>query len=109
MTEGATHERTASEQIDSKIAGLGDWRASTLARMRRLILEADPGIVEAVKWRKPSNPAGVPVWECSGILCTGDLQGQGEADLRPRRVARRSVRPVQLQPRRRNPAGDRPA
>lgn len=72
MTEGATQERTASEQIDSKIAGLGDWRGATLARMRRLILEADPDIVEEVKWRKPSNPAGVPVWERAGILCTGE-------------------------------------
>jgi hypothetical protein len=43
-----------------------------LARMRGLILEADPEVVETVKWRKPSNPAGVPVWERAGILCTGD-------------------------------------
>ena len=72
MTDGATQERNASEQIDSKIAGLGDWRGAALARLRRLILEADPDIVEEVKWRKPSNPAGVPVWDCSGILCTGE-------------------------------------
>ncbi len=72
MTDGATQERNASEQIDSKIAGLGDWRGAALARLRRLILEADADIVEEVKWRKPSNPAGVPVWDCSGILCTGE-------------------------------------
>lgn len=63
---------SASEQIDAKIAALGDWRGETLAHMRALIRSADPGVVEAVKWRKPSNPAGVPVWEHAGILCTGD-------------------------------------
>ena len=49
-----------------------DWRAATLERIRRLIREADPEVVETVKWRKPSNPAGVPVWEHAGILCTGE-------------------------------------
>lgn len=49
-----------------------DWRAETLARVRALILEADPEAVETVKWRKPSNPGGVPVWEHDGILCTGE-------------------------------------
>lgn len=58
--------------IDAKIAGLKDWRGETLAQARRLILEADPEVVEAVKWRKPTNPAGVPVWERAGIVCTGD-------------------------------------
>jgi hypothetical protein len=61
-----------SEQIDAKIAALGDWRGETLARMRDLIRQADPQVVEEVKWRKPSNPAGVPVWERAGIICTGD-------------------------------------
>ena len=64
--------RTASEQIDARIAALGDWRGQTLARMRDLIRQADAEVVEAVKWRKPSNPAGVPVWEHAGILCTGE-------------------------------------
>ena len=72
MTDSATKDRTASEQIDSKIASLGDWRGAALARVRRLIREADGDIVEEVKWRKPSNPAGVPVWEHHGILCTGE-------------------------------------
>ena len=72
MTEAAAQDRTASEQIDSKIASLGDWRGATLAHVRRLIRESDPDIVEEVKWRKPSNPAGVPVWENSGIICTGE-------------------------------------
>ena len=50
----------------------GDWREATLDRVRRLIKEADPEAVETVKWRKPSNPAGVPVWEHDGIICTGE-------------------------------------
>lgn len=64
-------EPSAAEQIDAKIAGLGDWRGGTLAKMRALIRAADPKIFETVKWRKPSNPAGVPVWERSGVICTG--------------------------------------
>ena len=50
----------------------GDWRAAMLQRVRALILAADPEIVEEVKWRKPSNPAGVPVWSRGGIICTGE-------------------------------------
>ena len=53
-------------------ARLGDWRDETLARMRALILEADPEIVEERKWKKPSNPRGVPVWSHNGIVCTGE-------------------------------------
>jgi hypothetical protein len=53
-------------------APTADWRADMLARIRALILEADPEAVEEVKWRKPSNPAGVPVWSHAGILCTGE-------------------------------------
>jgi hypothetical protein len=49
-----------------------DWRAQTLARIRELIEEAAPGAVEEVKWRKPSNPAGVPTWSHNGLLCTGE-------------------------------------
>ena len=63
---------TESELIDAKIAGLADWRGATLASLRRLIKEADPDVVEEVKWRKPSNPDGVPVWEHDGIICTGE-------------------------------------
>jgi hypothetical protein len=63
----------AAAEIDAKIAGLVDWRGDTLARVRAVILAADDRIVEAVKWRKPSNPAGVPVWECGGVLCTGEV------------------------------------
>jgi hypothetical protein len=50
----------------------GDWRETTLAKMRALIKQADPKIVEEVKWRKPSNPAGVPVWSLGGVICTGE-------------------------------------
>jgi hypothetical protein len=51
---------------------LSDWRGDTLKRMREIIFEADSDIVEEVKWRKPSNPAGVPVWSSNGIICTGE-------------------------------------
>jgi hypothetical protein len=54
------------------VAAPTDWRGEMLARVRKLIAEADPEIVEDVKWRKPSNPAGVPVWERAGIVCTGE-------------------------------------
>jgi hypothetical protein len=49
-----------------------DWRDAMLARVRRIIQRADPDIVEETKWRKPSNPAGVPVWSRSGMICTGE-------------------------------------
>ena len=61
-----------AELIDAKIAGLDDWRGETLAKLRALIHAADPEVEETVKWQKPSNPSGVPVWEHTGILCTGE-------------------------------------
>ena len=61
-----------SRLIDARIKALSDWRGETLARVRKLIKEADPAVVEEVKWRKPSNPMGVPVWEHAGIICTGE-------------------------------------
>jgi len=61
-----------SAMIDAKIQSMGDWRGAVLARMRRLIREADPEVVEEVKWRKPSNPSGVPTWSHAGIICTGE-------------------------------------
>jgi hypothetical protein len=70
--ESEIEGRPGSELIDDKIASLGDWRGAVLACVRRLIREADPEIVEEVKWRKPSNPAGVPVWSHGGIVCTGE-------------------------------------
>lgn len=70
----ATREEaeSASRLIDAKIAELGGWRGEMLAKLRALIREADPEVVEKVKWRKPSNPSGVPVWEHAGIICTGE-------------------------------------
>ncbi len=62
-----------SRLIDARIKKMGDWRGETLARVRSLIKEADPDVVEEVKWRKPSNAMlGVPVWEHDGIICTGE-------------------------------------
>ena len=70
--KGATGESPA-RLIDARIKKLGDWRGQTLARVRSLIKEADPDVVEEVKWRKPSNAMlGVPVWEHDGIICTGE-------------------------------------
>jgi len=68
----STAEAPASELIDARIESLTDWRGDMLKRLRALILEADPDVIETVKWRKPSNPTGVPVWEHDGIICTGE-------------------------------------
>jgi hypothetical protein len=62
----------ASVLIDETISALGDWRGERLAQLRALIREAAPDIVEEVKWRKPTNPNGVPTWTCNGIVCTGE-------------------------------------
>ncbi len=70
-TDGTAGE-SPSRLIDAKIAALGDWRGEVLARLRSWIKDACADVVEEVKWRKPSNPAGVPVWEHHGILCTGE-------------------------------------
>jgi hypothetical protein len=61
----------ASELISKRIVDLGDWRGETLNRMRKLIKEADPDVVEEWKWVKPTNP-GTPVWSHDGIICTGE-------------------------------------
>src|SRR5947199_7907052 len=68
---GASQAQSASKLISKRIAELGDWRGKTLSRMRRLIKEADPDVVEEWKWRKPSHP-GVPVWSHQGPICTGE-------------------------------------
>jgi hypothetical protein len=64
--------KTASRLIDQRIRDLGGWRGETLARMRKLILEAEPEMTEECKWVKPTNPLGVPVWSHAGIVCTGE-------------------------------------
>ena len=66
MAKDEIQDPAASDLIDAKIASLTDWRGATLARMRALIREADPEVVEEVKWR------GVPVWSHRGIICTGE-------------------------------------
>ena len=63
---------SGSKDIDTKVASLNDWRGAAMTRVRRLIKEADPGVTESVKWRKPSNPLGIPTWEHAGIICTGE-------------------------------------
>src|SRR5947209_2923345 len=60
-------EKAASRLIDERIRALGDWRAEVLAEVRRIIHEADPGIIEECKWNKATNPLGVPVWSHTGI------------------------------------------
>jgi hypothetical protein len=67
----STQDRSASEQIDGRIAELADWRGETLSRMRELIREADPDVVEEWKWAKRTSP-GTPVWSHDGIICTGE-------------------------------------
>ncbi len=69
---GSEGDESPSQLIDAKIASLGDWRGETLARVRKIIRETDPDVVEEVKWRKPSNPAGVPIWSHSGMICSGE-------------------------------------
>jgi len=71
MKKQANQSESASRLISERIAGLGDWRGEALRRMRRLIKEADPHVVEEWKWVKPSNP-GTPVWSHEGIICTGE-------------------------------------
>jgi hypothetical protein len=65
-------DESPSQLIDAKIRELGDWRGETLSTIRRHIKQADPEVVEEVKWRKPSAPAGVPVWSHDGLICTGE-------------------------------------
>jgi hypothetical protein len=68
-----TDREGAKAKPTQRIGGLGDWREETLARMRILVFEADPLMIEERKWRKPSNAmAGVPVWSHNGIVCTGE-------------------------------------
>ncbi len=64
--------QSPSQQIDAIIKQSDDWRGTKLSQLRALIKEADPGVVEEVKWKKPSNPMGVPVWSHDGNLCIAD-------------------------------------
>jgi hypothetical protein len=71
-TNASKTNESAAQLIDAQIKALGDWRGETLSRVRRLIKQADPDVVEELKWKKPSNPAGVPVWSHNGQICTGE-------------------------------------
>ena len=95
-----------SRLIDARIAALGDWRGETLARVRSLIKEADAQVVEEVKWRKPSNPMGVPVWEHAGIVCTGETY-KDKVKLTFAKGAALDDPSAQLQPRRQREARHR--
>lgn len=66
-------DESPSQVIDALFADLGDWRGATLSRLRTLIKQADPDVVEELKWKKPTNPAGVPVWSDDGMICTGEV------------------------------------
>lgn len=67
----AQREASPSESIDARIQELGDWRGTTLSKLRSLIRQADPEVAEEWKWKKPTNP-GVPVWSHKGMICTGE-------------------------------------
>src|SRR5688500_2391996 len=67
----ADEDESASERIDKLIAELGDWRAETLSRMRKLVKQADPDVLEEIKWVKATSP-GTPTWSHDGIICTGE-------------------------------------
>jgi hypothetical protein len=71
-TDPPSNDVGVSAEIDAIIAGLGDWRSTTLSRLRASIKKADKSIVEEVKWKKPSRPSGVPVWSHNGIVCVGE-------------------------------------
>jgi len=66
-------DSSASIEVDAIVSGSGDWRGEKLARLRAIVLGADPAVVEEVKWKKPSRPEGVPVWSHDGIICTGEM------------------------------------
>jgi hypothetical protein len=71
-TDPSPKGKSASQQIDAIIKEPGDWRGKKLSQLRDLIKKADPGVVEEVKWKKPSRPSGVPVWSHDGIICVAD-------------------------------------
>ena len=71
-TSASLKDPSGAQLIDAKIKALGDWRGKTMSRLRAVIKKADAGIIEEVKWKKPSNPMGVPVWSHDGIVCIGD-------------------------------------
>jgi hypothetical protein len=71
-TSSSPDDPSAAQQIDAIIKMHSDWRGTALAQLRACIRSVDPGVVEEVKWKKPSRPEGVPVWSHHGTLCVGD-------------------------------------
>lgn len=71
-TSPSLKDPSTSQLVDAKIKALGDWRGKTLSQLRALIKKADAHVVEEIKWKKPSNPTGVPVWSHDGIVCIGE-------------------------------------
>ncbi len=71
-TTPSPKDKSPSQQIDAIIKQPGDWRGKKLSQLRACIKKADPAVVEEVKWKKPSNPMGVPVWSHDGIICVAD-------------------------------------
>jgi hypothetical protein len=71
-TSPVRKDESPSKQIDAITKGFADWRGQTLSQLRVIIKNADPDVIEEVKWKKPSNPMGVPVWSHSGIICIGE-------------------------------------
>ena len=68
----STADETGTREVDARIQEMGDWRGKMLAHLRAVIKQADPEVVEECKWKKPSNPGGVPVWSHDGLICTGE-------------------------------------
>lgn len=71
-TSSSPHDESAAQQIDDIIRKTVDWRGEKLSQLRALIRDADPAVVEEVKWKKPSRPEGVPVWAHDGTICVAD-------------------------------------
>lgn len=71
--QASTDPKSPSQQIDAIVKKPGDWRGEKLSQLRALIKEADPAVIEEVKWKKPSNPMGVPVWCHDGNICIADI------------------------------------
>ena len=71
-TTSSDKDPSGSQLVDAKIKALGDWRGRMMSRLRAVIKQADAGIIEEMKWKKPSNPMGVPVWSHDGIVCIGE-------------------------------------
>lgn len=71
-TKAPAKDESPSRQIDAIIKKANDWRGRRLSQLRGLVMTADPAVVEDVKWKKPSNPMGVPVWSHDGIVCVGE-------------------------------------